>query len=335
VRKAPIWLLLAASAALLQGCSSIPDYANPIEWYRGITGASKNDDADNQRNSQNLEAGGKQPYPNLGSVPPPPGTAMSAIDRDKLEKGLVADRTNAKYSDDELRQGRSVPPLPGEAPAVAPDSALAAAIPGGGQGAATAAGGPRRASSAPGSEQVPQESPLTTPAAHATPTGDTPRLPPPSPTQGRQAEQASSAPPQLAMALPSLPRDRPASLPAIMQSPSGGKGSNIMIEAAEIGFVADGTVLSAEDNEHLAEVVRMYRQGGARLRVVGYGGRGTGAAAAQQELISFGTALDRANAVAQALTKLGVPAGHITVQAAPEPSDSGPEAGRAAVLLEY
>jgi hypothetical protein len=58
-------------------------------------------------------------------------------------------------------------------------------------------------------------------------------------------------------------------------------------------------------------------------------------AEAEAELHSFGEALDRANEVAQALIKLGVPARAITVQTAPELADGGLAAGQVVVLLEY
>ena len=109
----PAWLrlmALSAAALLLGGCSWLPNALNPIEWYRDVTGASSHDATGSERNAQNLEAGGKQPYPNLGSVPKPPDTALSAAEREKLQKGLVSDRANARYSDEELRHGRTVPP---------------------------------------------------------------------------------------------------------------------------------------------------------------------------------------------------------------------------------
>jgi len=90
--------------AMLAACSWVPDSVNPISWYRDLSGASKNDALDkDQRNQQNLEAGGKAPYPNLGDVPDAPDRARGAIDRDALQKSLAADRANAHYTNDQLR----------------------------------------------------------------------------------------------------------------------------------------------------------------------------------------------------------------------------------------
>lgn len=95
----------------------------------------------------------------------------------------------------------------------------------------------------------------------------------------------------------------------------------------------DETRLSPEDNQRLPAVLKLYQESGGTLRVVGYGRRGYGPDAAQQELQSFSRAIDRANAVAQALTKLGVPANSIVVQAAPIGDGLGED--RAEILLEH
>src|SRR5579885_3469734 len=105
----------------LAGCS-VPDALNPVSWYRDLSGVSKNDALDNTpKNKQNLEAGSKEPYPNLADVPDAPSNALSTIDRDKLQQSLVADRENAKYSADALRAGTAasgiVPSPPPPAPA--------------------------------------------------------------------------------------------------------------------------------------------------------------------------------------------------------------------------
>jgi len=326
-------ILLLAGGGLC-GCSWVPDYANPIEWYRDLTGVAKNDAQDaGQRNQQNLQAGGAAPYPNLGTVPPPPAQAMSTIDRDALQKGLIADRANARYSDEELRQGRSVPPLPGEPPTQTADAQGAAAP---AQAAAPAAGSPRRGPPVKGSEAPPQESPLTTPSVRSLPQGETPNAPPPAPGQPRPQQQAAlppTPPLPVSIAAPALSAD-PFEQPAVMRAPRG-RPPSVTLVAAEIDFAGDGKTLSAEDNQRLAEAAKLQKQGGGSLRVIGYARRGYGPDAAREDLAGFGTALDQANAVAQALAKLGVPASRITVQAAPADLAGGLAAGAAEVLLDY
>ena len=351
---------LAAMASGLGGCSWSD--ANPVEWYRHLSGVDKNDVADQgQRNALNLEAGGQEPYPNLGTVPGPPDRAMSTVDLDKLQQGLVADRKNAQYSDEQLRQGRNVPPLPGQAPPSAAVLAQNGAAPSGqpavagqapapghpaapGQAAALAHGSPIKGSAAP-----PQESPLVSPSIGNLPQGEMPTAAPPPPSGVQPAQQRAAAPasgtrpaPRQEAALPppltapalTNPPLPPATEPAVMQAPQG-HHSSVTLQAAEIGFGANGKTLTAEDQRRLAEVAKLQKQGGGSLRVIAYGRRGYGKDAASEELDSFSEALDRANLVAQALTRLGVPARRITIQAAPEQLAGGAPPGQAEILLDY
>lgn len=87
--------MLAVSAGL-SGCD-VPNWANPVQWYRDVSGASADDPKSSARNTQNLQKSGADDYPNLASVPPPPTNALSSADREKLRNSLAADRANAKY----------------------------------------------------------------------------------------------------------------------------------------------------------------------------------------------------------------------------------------------
>jgi len=110
-------MLLAAMAIGLSGCGSSSDGVDPIAWYRDLSGNSSADTKDKAANSQNLAQGGKQPYPNLASVPKQPDNAITKADRDRLAKGLIADRQNAQYTDEQLHAGQdlhAIPPPPPE-----------------------------------------------------------------------------------------------------------------------------------------------------------------------------------------------------------------------------
>jgi outer membrane protein OmpA-like peptidoglycan-associated protein len=357
----PAWrrlVALGAAALLLGGCSWLPNALNPIEWYRDVTGASSHDDeTGSERNKQNLEAGGKQPYPNLGSVPKPPDTALSTAERERLQKGLVADRANARYSDEELRQGRTVPPLPGEAPAAAraaaasgtaPEAPAAGAAPNAPSGGATASGEgsppgsggtPRRTPPTRGSATAPQESSLVSPQVRGTPEGEASHAPPPAPPGVPQGSQSTSRQPsggrQTALVLPPSPPAAAPSQPAVMRAPSTGRRPNVVLQAAEIMFPGGSTKLGEQDNRNLADVAKLTQNADAHLRVIGYMRSASAADAADRELQAFNGALDRANAVAQALIKLGIAANRITVQAAPELASTGSDAARVEVFLEY
>jgi hypothetical protein len=63
---------------------------------------------------------------------------------------------------------------------------------------------------------------------------------------------------------------------------------------------------------------------------VGYAGAGSGAV---EQLNSYRSALDRAQAVAAALTQAGIPSDKIQVEAAPAGANSGES--RAEILLEH
>jgi outer membrane protein OmpA-like peptidoglycan-associated protein len=126
----------------------------------------------------------------------------------------------------------------------------------------------------------------------------------------------------------------PAVEPSVMRIP-GGKRAAVTLEAAEIAFTGGTKTLSPTDNQRLSEAAALQKQDGASLRIIGYGARGRGPKAAEEELQSFGDALDRANVVAAELTRLGVPANRITVQAAPAMAQGGLPPGQVVVLLEY
>src|SRR6202008_2546924 len=90
-------------------------------------------DPDTTPNSKNLAAGEASDYPNLATVPPPPVRALTAAEREKLTQSLVADRTNARHTDEQLRAGFSAvaaapPPPPGE-PGAQPEQVAAAPPP--------------------------------------------------------------------------------------------------------------------------------------------------------------------------------------------------------------
>ena len=135
---------------------------NPIETLRDWTGVSQNDpDPETTPNKANLAAGEAADYPNLATVPPPPVQAMTAAEREKLTQSLIADRTNARYSNEQLRAGfsGSAPPPP------PPGSSETAAEPQGAEsGAIGAVSAPAAASPA---AAPPVSAPPTAPVASA------------------------------------------------------------------------------------------------------------------------------------------------------------------------
>jgi outer membrane protein OmpA-like peptidoglycan-associated protein len=168
--------------------------------------------------------------------------------------------------------------------------------------------------------------------------------PPPYPVPTTTAANAPVATPHLASppapapipeAIGSTAYQPPPPTPALAPLASSGKSSQKPTVAAtgtpvaEIKFATDATSLSDEDRQVLGKVLPLYEEHPGKVRVIGYAGAGSGAA---EQLNSFRTALDRAQAVAAALTKAGIPADKIAVEAAPSSADS--VESRAEVLLE-
>jgi outer membrane protein OmpA-like peptidoglycan-associated protein len=98
---------------------------------------------------------------------------------------------------------------------------------------------------------------------------------------------------------------------------------------ADIAFAAGVTSLSNADHNTIAAIVPRYRQKPGKVRVVGYAGTEGGAS---QQLATYRAALQRAQTVAAALAKAGIPADKIETEAAPAGTDTG--SGRAAILLQ-
>jgi outer membrane protein OmpA-like peptidoglycan-associated protein len=404
-------VVLGAALIGLAGCSYVPDAVNPISWYRDATGASKNDDLGKGQNEQNLAEGGNEPYPNLGTVPNPPDTQLSTVDRNKLVSSLVADRNNAQYTADNLRAGEvasTVPPpappaaatpttkannltvgqassapppaasaTPAPPPASAPSSSAALAPPAApasapsrvasaspspipsasSRGASTPATGTGTAANGPsglhkppprGSAPPPPESSLQSPTIPNVPQGEAASPPPPPPhitppnqtaaaTPSSGAAAVPSAPPQNTAAPakpvvalkppPSTPMQQataPATAPALHRPA-------ISYRVAEVSFTKGSALISDGTHNAIAEIVKLHTDEGGTIRIVGHGE----AAGKDAAIAGFTLALDRAEAVAVALTDAGVPAKDIAVEAAPVAARGGADAPRAEVYLEH
>ncbi len=361
---------------------------NPVETVRDWTGASQNDpDPDTTPNTRNLAAGEASDYPNLATVPPPPVRAMTAAERDKLTQSLIADRANARHTDEQLRAGfpavSAAPPPPPSSLPLAREPGDAPAAPGAPPSPPTAAASSaspslsatplpsstaasaRRASgktlAAPGEglrkqgeppESGPLESSLEMPQARATPQPEEiqPAPPPPQlPPTPRVASTlpsglapggvlARTPPPEASGSAGFQPPPPPPEMPALPPSRSAAAGSAksgpkpapVGTPVAEIKFGADSTSLSDKDRQTLETVVPLYQQNPGKVRIVGYAGAGNGAV---EQLNSFRSALDRAQAVAAALTQAGIPSDKIQVEAASAGANSGES--RAEILLEH
>jgi outer membrane protein OmpA-like peptidoglycan-associated protein len=360
-------VILGAVLAGLSGCASVPDAVNPVSWYRDITGASKNDDLGTGENQQNLDEGSNEPYPNLGNVPAAPDTQLSKVDRDKLVNALLADRVNAQYSADNLHAGEvtgNVPPpsppsrnaanaavtataTPATTPAPtssSPPSPVAAAspqppvaaapkppAPAPARSPATAnAGNPPARLPPRGSQPPPAESSLQSPTIPNLPSGEAATPAPPPPRISPPNQVASAAPPPSTRAPVLHPPTQQAAAPANVPATAPTHHAGVSYRVADVSFAPGSAYLSGALRGTIAEIVKLHNDQGGKIRIVGFG-EATGQNAA---VAGFTLALDRAQAVAVALTDSGVAAKDISVEAAPVPARGGADAPRAEVYLE-
>jgi outer membrane protein OmpA-like peptidoglycan-associated protein len=314
------------------GACSVPDWANPVDWYRDATGASQDDPKPDARNAQNLEKGGEQPYPNLASVPPPPTNALSAADREKLRNSLASDRANAKYVENNdqyvAAPPKDVPSPPVSVPEPAGQSQAAAAVapvqatPVSAQAAPSGGASPRPTR---GTEAPPQESSLTPPSVRSLPQGETPRPAPPPPPGVPVRAQSQQPPPQSlppqTAALPPPTRPAPPTDPEFDPAFAGAASpTGVGMTLGTVTFAGKSAKLSPEILVQLRELAVLRQQsGGGTIRVTGYSEPQGEQDSMAPQLESFNLALDRARAVAAALAQNGVPLRSVEVGASPPP----------------
>ncbi len=311
------------AALFLGACSSLPDSLNPEKWYQGV------DTAINAPPDQTQLDNKDKTYPNLGSVParPEPPTVE---ERKKIADGLVADRANASYIPDTLRHdidpSTSLPPpnftstTPKNVIASEPITAtpqtgnvqpgvgdLASAQPGyyatqAQQSAATTnlpAGGPPPEGALAGVNGTAYQprSPTGVLSANA------PVAKPVQRTAELQPIEAEPAPPLPAP--PGVP-NQPLTPP-----PARTPGSN---QVAALYYDIGSSTLAKDDQAVLAQVAELYRLQGGHLRVIGHAPT-LPQSSIKDSLADLKIAGERADGVAAALIKLGVPAGSIDRQA--------------------
>ncbi|MSO65478.1 MAG: OmpA family protein [Alphaproteobacteria bacterium] len=188
----------------LAGCSSVPDAVNPVEWFRSASGGSSRSTAQPNTTDAKMAEAQARPTPNLGSVPDRPTRASTPAERQSLTQGLVADRENAKYTDDDLQpkmpaaQVTAARPAPTSEPPRPPPAAAAQPTP---PAPSVPAAPPAAAAPAPPAPAARVDTAMTQP------------VPPPPPPSMPQV--ATSSPPprpaaQPAAAQPTLPPAAPA-----------------------------------------------------------------------------------------------------------------------------
>ena len=343
---------------LLAGCSSVPGWADPTEWFGSDSSSNSNESAG--ATAAKTPGEGKD-YPNLARVPERP-KAPTEEERKRLTDSLTADRENAEYSEEVIRR-QSAAPVPAPPPPPPTAAEIQARATAAANAAAAAPSAEQRAATpSPTSPSMPSSTPSSSmtsdaPAAGAAltqePVSRPPQFAPPPPAPVEPAAGANSVPP-LAMrpgpnarsvarignpsfgAPPSdiaaaqdggMPRQSAPSRFAAPPPEVTGTFSDAGPAAAGepvamVRFRAGSASLTGTARERVRRIAEMYRQRGGGVSVEGHASSRTrNMNPVQHHLVNFNVSLSRANAVAQELVRQGVPAEAVFVAAM---SDSQP-----------
>jgi outer membrane protein OmpA-like peptidoglycan-associated protein len=365
---------IALTAVFLSGCSYVPDWANPVEWYRDtrdwIAGdeTPKAQDARADASQKQKKQGSTGQYPNLASVPDRPRDISDSGQAGQVQSGLAADRAQARHAalgPSDTRPGAPPPPVIASPPPPPSSRVDAPPPPPAPAPVASAAPAPQPQMAAP---------PPVMPAMPAAPmisSGASPMASDAGTETARQAFEAAlsqsggvvrggaptggirdvnhssvvaSSSGRSAPVFPSASRVSPGLRPPAMAAEPVAMAAGAGAPAARILFANNSSKLSGNDNSALENIANMHKSKGGIVRVVGHASSRTrDVDPLRHRLVNFRLSLARAQAVANALTKLGVPVKDIVVEAR---ADNEPlyyefmpsgEAGnrRAEIYLDY
>ena len=356
-KRAMMVMGVIVSTSFIGACSQVPDAVNPAEWYRGTVDYFAGEDGKGKRTTQNgkdtglvadrgkAPPGSDQPFPNLASVD------SQARARDNTGGGLSADTERPKYAPAIQRQGaasstlrdkpRPAPrPVP-VAPVVSQTQPAPPAMPK--PTTAQAPVQPAMAKPAPSPQFAPPgmtadqkatQERLTRQLAEIRSRAASPGSAPPAPSafagsgqelstivissQGIISEGFGAAAAQAAA--PADPSTGSDSASRLISSPTGTPGNEVKV--ATILFEIDSHKLKALDKRILSAVVRLQRERGGQIRIVGHASSRTrNLTPITHKMVNFKISVDRANRIAAALVRLGVNNKNIQIAAV---SDSEP-----------
>ena len=104
--------VLVVAAALLTGCTYVPDWANPVSWYDNVFDGSAPPPGPASTTSAVQTTTDGDSFPTLSSVPDQAPEASKEGERREIVEGLVADRIHAEYTDEEIRTETAAAPPP-------------------------------------------------------------------------------------------------------------------------------------------------------------------------------------------------------------------------------
>ncbi|HEY7578966.1 MAG TPA: hypothetical protein VH855_15355 [Acetobacteraceae bacterium] len=270
--------------------------------------------------------GADQPYPNLASVPPKPAAPDRAA-LANIASALVADRTNAQHvaaaapiadpsspsaSPELFGKGTVPPPAPPPPPGSQQASATMPAVE-----------APPAPAAPPGQADQPASRSETPPPPAKAPVGDVQSTPIAPPGATAQPAAQAAAPPSLPAApppppsLPGIAGTPPATATAAAPSPPGAAPAAPPASPPAAPSQVSVTFVngSAELPSFAADTLKQLagRRGNGVIAVTGYGDAASDDPDAQSAALALG--LSRAKAMATALTRAGVPASAVQVDA--------------------
>ena len=289
-------LVALAFAAALVGCESASDLdVFGIFEEDAPAPETAGQQSVRERGDQETAAAADRPTPSLSSVPDRPTETTPASTRERVVEGLVADRENARYSDQTVR-------LQGESrEAAAAPSAPSAAAP-------TAAATPTSAPTTAAPPPPPQIS-ATTGRPAGRPTSVVPPPPPP-PARATPLPDPIATGPR-----PSVQVDATA-ISGGQAFPIAATRVTIDEQVATIHFGHSSSRLDERDKQVIAQVASAQRKNDAEVVVVGHASSRTQQLdKVEHELANFRVSLARANRVAEQLIAMGVAPEKVKVEA--------------------
>ncbi len=288
-RQRPVFGILTA-ALLLGGCSSVPDWADPTDWFATDAAPTKVGLAEGQARSQPTG------FPNLASVPNQPPKVLSLEARAEVQASLAADRANAVYSGEKLT---------GSAPILASAAQTAAARTNTAQALSDAPPAPMIGSELTAALRVPPA-----PAVAAQTQVAQIQMAPAPVAQApvvAQAQVAQAAGGRTQLRFPQFQNRQPqAASPSV---------AGVQLVAV-IYFGHSSSRLDRKDRAVLRDVVALRQQRGATIRVVGHSSAQTAVTdQITHDLTNFEMSLKRANSVAAALIALGAARDQVRAEA--------------------
>ena len=298
-------LAAIVTLGMLSGCASVPDWADPTDWFAEDPVPTKVGLAEGQARTQSTA------FPNLASVPNQPPRTLSLEARAEVQANLAADRANAVYSGERLT-GASPALAPTLAPTLANASQTVAAWNNMAPGASGAPPAPKisneltahmRVPPAPAQIPARTQSQVAPVEVAQTPVAQTPVAQ--TPVAQTQVAQAAGGRTQLRF--PQFQNDQP------QRALPSAAGAQLV---AVIYFGHSSSRLDSKDRAVLRDVVALRRQRGGTIRVLGHASALTGVTdQISHNLTNFEMSLKRANTVAAELIALGAARDQVRAEA--------------------